>query len=124
MKWLIHFDQFELALMVYDEYTFLHDDISHILALKSQLKSAMKCGQTAGQNHLHRGRVIHSQIGPKSDINLKNALIEFFGYFKDIESAIKVFEQIDETQKQVKTHPANQKNHPANQKNTLQKNAP
>eukprot|EP01084_Bolivina_argentea_P267942 454990_1 len=89
IKLLIQCNQYETALIVYDEYQWLHDDVSHILALKCY----------TNLKYFEKAQFIHKQINKNSDINLKNALIDFYGCFGDIDNALNIFHEIDDINK-------------------------
>lgn len=88
IKWLVKFNQFESALKVYDQHRWLHDDVSHILILR--VFQHFNC--------LDRAQFIHQTVGKNTDISLKNALIDFYGHFGDVDNAMDIFNGIQHDQ--------------------------
>lgn len=84
IKCLISSDK---ALILYEQYYGLTDDISHTLALKV-------CKLTNNQQY---GEYIYQTIQDKtSNIQLQNTLIDFFGHFGNINAAINIFENVEQ----------------------------
>ena len=57
-----------------------------------------------GDAGAEKGKEIHESIvytvgSSVDEIKLSNALIDFYGESKDVESALKIFEQMDDTKK-------------------------
>eukprot|EP01083_Nonionella_stella_P001888 5427_1 len=82
----------ESALGVYDEYPMLHSQVSHLLALKA-------CSNTM---NVPKGEAIIAQNdGQKCDINLKNAMIDFYGKIGDVKKALNMYCSITDSAKDV-----------------------
>ena len=71
------------ALSIYDEYGSFHNDISHNLALKACTHS----------ESFQRGIQIHRGL-QSLNMHLSNTLIDFYGHFGDITTAMRIFEGI------------------------------
>ena len=70
------------------------DDVTHLMALRA-------CGAVRDRE---RGKMVHSRIDEKHcSIELKNALITFYGEMEDIESANKVFESVTDGERDIVT---------------------
>ena len=95
MKCLISFDENEKAMELYHQTNGgrVHNDIAHLLFLKACIKS----------NDFERGRKMMDCIASKTEKNTKRrnkkvtvTTIEFYGHFGDADNAQKVFDDIDD----------------------------
>lgn len=80
------------AIMLYDKYNMFHNDILHLYAIKACI----------AMNDLNKGKIIHNNIikkGGTQNIKLINSLIDFYGYFGDINQAIDIFNSISDDKK-------------------------
>merc|ERR1711879_490339 len=89
---------FEEALKLYDEYEQLHDDISHILALKTCSKS----GAYERGRDLHR-KWMDSAVWNHLSLSVKNTMIDFYGHSGDVNAAKSVFDGIPDSEKDIYT---------------------
>ena len=78
--------EIEKVLELYTAMTHLHDDVSHLLALKSCIESK---NEQFGRNVI---RSMNSNHRPSNE--LVTTLIDFYGEFGDVESAQNVFDDI------------------------------
>ena len=86
MNQLIDNRKYKIALDIYDQHKSLHNDVAHMFAIQACTES----------DDFDTGQKIHQSIRKKYDLNecmaLKNSLITFYGNFKDVESAMDIFE--------------------------------
>ena len=81
------------ALSIYDQFTNLHDDISHVYALCA----CSELGETEkGRNIID---LVNTAMSSAISIELKNAMITFYGKCGDIESARNLFEFIENVER-------------------------
>eukprot|EP01083_Nonionella_stella_P026725 73609_1 len=96
MKAYINNGYFIECLRLYDNYHVLHDDLCHLLAIKACWKS----NDLAKGKHIHS--IIHSRLANSAHtIEISNALIEFYGHFKDVQNAYKVMSALSPKQQQL-----------------------
>eukprot|EP01083_Nonionella_stella_P061012 159097_1 len=76
----------EQALALYHQYSLIHDDISHLLALKSMIQV----------DDFESGRRIYDTMKHRSDISnaLQSVLIEYYSHFGEIQTALDIFNAI------------------------------
>lgn len=94
MKCLLNNEYYQQCLDVYQKYSDLNNNITHLLAIKA-------CGYT---QNLVVGKQICSKIDRyilDLDKNLKNTLIEFYGQCGDILNANNIFDSIDDKEKSI-----------------------
>ena len=90
MRALVDNHRNDEALMLYDRYHAMNDDVSYILALRACINI----------DDMEKGKVIHSGIDRKYySIKMKSTLIDFYGHFGDISTAINIFDTIDDEQR-------------------------
>eukprot|EP01084_Bolivina_argentea_P082525 149424_1 len=81
------YNKYDNVLFIYNKYHSLHDDISHIEAIKACIIG----------NKLNEGYNIINNINENNEcqsIQLKNTLIDFYGHFGDILQAQKLFDEM------------------------------
>eukprot|EP01083_Nonionella_stella_P170681 581433_1 len=85
------------ALSIYDKYDTLHDTITHVLTIKT----CTNCGNLFA---FKKGQQIHRVIPlQEHSIALRNTLIDFYGAYDDIESALQIFDSIPNDEKDIYT---------------------
>ena len=88
MKVFIDNDYIDNALQLYDKYDNITNEVCDLLAIKACIKI----------HDLEKGKQIHEMIEKNNkyqSISLKATLIDFYGIFGDIDTAIKIFDSID-----------------------------
>eukprot|EP01083_Nonionella_stella_P005605 16231_1 len=87
--------EYEKALLSYDEHDALHNDTSHILAVKA-------CTAT---NDFAKGKAIHSKVANTKHytVDMKNVLIDLYGTCKEISTALDVFDCVPNARKDIIT---------------------
>eukprot|EP01083_Nonionella_stella_P279670 951328_1 len=91
MNAYLDYDEAENVLKLYDEIAVIPDSISYLLALKACIRTC----------EFERGKEIHSQAMNVEDLELRNTLIDFYGHFFDIDSALRVYESIADEDKTI-----------------------
>lgn len=84
MQMYAEHELYNQALEIYDNYDSLKDDISHLLAIKACSKS----------DNFEKGKQIHQRINVVN-VQLITSLIEFYGSFDDLQSAMHLFESVE-----------------------------
>eukprot|EP01084_Bolivina_argentea_P239528 402587_1 len=79
------------AIVLYETYHWLHDNISHALALKA----CTNCKENG------KGKAIHKFIGKTDDIYINTSLINFYGHCEDIDNALNIFNSMDNNNKNI-----------------------
>ena len=88
MTLYVNHDYFKEGLEIYEEYVSLRDNVSHKLALRACINL----------NDESKGFEIANRVNKNTDPQLKASLIDFYGLFNDLHSAMTVFNSIpDET---------------------------
>ena len=89
MKVFISHCHYAEALTLFDEAGDLNNAITHTLAIKA-------CKGCDDDTHRIRGNMIIQNVENRysDDLLLKNTMIDFYGHFGDIFSALRVFESI------------------------------
>eukprot|EP01083_Nonionella_stella_P309903 1099174_1 len=75
----------EQALAIYEQYEYIHDDVSHLTAIKACVMS----------RNYTKGQAIHSTVGSDCDIFIQTAFIDFYGTFHQIQKAQNIFTSIE-----------------------------
>ena len=99
MKVLVEHGQNDGALLVYDAYAALADDVVHLLALKACTNANNRERGESIARHVH----CDAQKGVERDIELLSTLIDFYGHFGDVDSAHKIFAAIAAQKRKVAT---------------------
>eukprot|EP01083_Nonionella_stella_P050996 135444_1 len=88
MQALMHNDGYTDAVSLYDTWTTLRNDRTHVLAIKSCIHLE--------ENGLHKGKEIHPHIIDLTKRNtfIATAWIDFYGHFGEMQSAFHVFQNI------------------------------
>ena len=80
------------TLSIYNRFRAVTNDVCHVLAVKA-------CSETGD---FQRGQQIHNALdglGERQSIQLRNTMIDFYGRFGYIDSAIQIFEGITDSEK-------------------------
>ena len=96
MKAFISNKNDDQALIIYDKYESLANELSHLYAIKV-------CSNTG---NIEKGKKIHNRISKDTEsdnIILKNAFTEFYGTADDINTAWTIFDSIDDSKKDAST---------------------
>eukprot|EP01083_Nonionella_stella_P155451 502167_1 len=91
MKGLIHNTESKKALLLYKTLHELHDDISHLLAIKA----CIDCSEYTQGKQIIRLATRHNN----NNIALNTRMIEFYGHFGDVKDAQNIFDRIPKKKK-------------------------